>query len=448
MRTAAHVACHSYSPDTICKREPDVKLSNLALALLAMLTLVGCQPTVYLMPTPEALRSGEHDPFAANPEAQQKNQVTVAYATNRLPVGLRHQRGYVTLYDDNIRLGAAQVRIGTEQLSAEELYAQSTTAAREFPIPLTLEQAVELGQLDAEDEIAAPPAQLQAFFDTLNNALERSVDKDLVVYVHGANNNFYRSMAQGAQYHHFTGRNSVILVYSWPSAESFLRYAVDVNNARASAPVFARLLDLLARHTQARHIDVLAYSAGAQIVSPALAQLRQSYADEDVASLQKRLRLGEVYFAAPDVDFVPFLDDLYTYIGMPKHVTLATNPGDFVLALAAGEHGVSRAGAPDTDELTEEERQALIAATREMPFDVIWVEPDLIPGLGRRSHSFWYDHPWISTDVLLQFLYHARPAQRGLVAWENETQARVWYFPPDYPQRVDAAINQLKAAGR
>lgn len=429
-------------------RYPAVKLATLALMLPALLILMGCQPTVYLMPTPEVLRSGEHDPFAIDPEGEGENRVTVAYATNRLPVGLRDQRAYITWYDDDIRLGAAQIRIGDEGMSTEQLYAESTTAAREGDIPLSLEQAVEIGRLSAESDIDTLSPELQDFFDKLNAALDRSLDKDLVVYVHGANNNFYRSMAQGAQYRHFTGRNSVVLVYSWPSAESLLRYAVDVNNARMTVPVFARLLDLLARHTQARRINVLAYSAGAQVLSPALVELRRTYAHEDLATLQERLRLGEVYFAAPDVDFTSFLDDLSNYIGMTEHVTMAANPGDLVLGLAAGQHGVSRAGAPDPTELSQEEHDLVVKATQELPFDVLWVDRETVPGLGRGSHNFWYSHPWVSSDVLLLFLSQARPEQRGLARWQEEGSAVVWYFPPDYQERVDAAIRRLKDGAR
>ena len=409
--------------------------------MAGLLLVTGCQPTVYLMPTPEALRSGMHDPFAGRPEVQTQNTVTVAYATNRLPVGLRDDRNYITLFDDNLRLGKAQASIGTQQFSAEELHRQSTTSAREFGIPLTLETATEIGRVGEDDDVL--PADAQAFFARINDALERSAAKDLIVYVHGANNNFYRSVSQGAQFHHFTGRNAVVLVYSWPSAASLLRYAVDVNNALDSFPVFSRLLELLARHTHAQQIDILAYSAGAQILSPALARLAQAGAAEGTAELRQRLRLGEIYFAAPDVDFGQFVDDLRQYIDLPRHVTLTVNPGDVVLGMAASKHGVSRAGRPDPDELTEEERELVTRATREMAFDVLWIDPDSIPGLAGGSHAFWYDHPWVSTDVLLQLLYNVRPAERGLELVEHG-DTRLWRFPGDYGERVDDVLSGLQ----
>ena len=410
--------------------------------LSIILLLTACQSTVYLMPTPELLRTGQRDPFIANPDQALSPEVQVAYATNRLSAFDSGRWPYITLYDQRLRLGFSTVRLGGETFSMDDLHASSTTAEREFPVPLSLSATREYDSLDATQDPSLPPGG-KAFFDRINAALERSRDPDITIYLHGANNSFYRSSAQAAQYAHFTGRNSVVMLFSWPSAESLLRYAVDVNNARRTVPVFTRLLELLALHTNARYIDVLAYSAGAQILSPALAALRASYPGEDETSLRKRFRLGEIYFAAPDVDFTTFLRDLATYDGMVQHVTLALNPNDSTLAFAARHHGVSRAGRPDPDELTEEETRLVQAAYGEMAFDLLLVDPDMIPGLARGAHDFWYRHPWVSTDVLIQLLYQARPSERGLELLEDDRGRRAWTFGPDYSQRAGEAIEQL-----
>ena len=63
-----------------------------------------------------------------------------------------------------------------------------------------------------------------------------------------------------------------------------LKYFTDVGNAAASVDPFARLIELLAEHTQASAIDVLAYSAGAQIVSPGLAQAGHGAAGRNACS--------------------------------------------------------------------------------------------------------------------------------------------------------------------
>ena len=412
--------------------------------ILMLFFLTGCQKKVYLMPTPAVMQTGEHDPFAVNPELEETNRVVVAYATNRMSVGTDEERKYITLFDQKLRLGTAQIRIGTEKETWMDIYKLSTTDKSKENIVLDLEVTEELAELDTEIPIDDLSPNARYFFDKLNEALDRTLDKDLILYVHGANNTFYRSSAQAAQFHHFTGRNTVVMFYAWPSAASLLRYAVDVNNARRSVSVFARLLEILGRHTTARSIDILAYSAGAQVLSPALTELREKYADEDIRQLKKRLRLGEIYFAAPDIDFRVFLENLATYIDLPNHVTLALNPNDSVLKHAARHHRVSRAGRPDPNELNAEETQWVIDASRTMPLDILWIDSETIPDMSKGSHSFWYSHPWVSTDVLIQFLLQLRPEDRGLAHYETEKGHRLWYFPEDYPDQASRAINRLK----
>jgi esterase/lipase superfamily enzyme len=412
--------------------------------LLSIVLLTGCQSKVYLMPTPAALQTGKHDPFAVNPDQEQSSRVVVAYATNRMGVGSEDEKKYITLFDKNLRLGAAQVRIGSEEKTWMDLYGLSTINKRKKDIALNLEVTEEIAELDSEAPIEELSPEVESFFEKLNGALDRSLDKDLILYVHGANNTFYRSSAQAAQFHHFTGRNSVVMFYAWPSAASLLRYAVDVNNAKRTVPVFTRLLELLGRYSTARSIDILAYSAGAQVLSPALAKLSEKYKDDDIKQLKQRLRLGEIYFAAPDLDFRSFLKDLATYIDLPNHVTLALNPDDSVLKFAARHHKASRAGRPDPDELSAEETRWVIDASRKMPLDILWITSETIPDMSRGSHSFWYSHPWVSTDVLVLFLLQARPAERGLAEYEGERGGRIWYFPEDYPEQSSRAINRLK----
>jgi esterase/lipase superfamily enzyme len=412
-------------------------------AVLLAVALAGCQPRVYLMPTPAALRTGEIDPFAGNPLLEKTNRVQVVYATNRLPVGLPNARAYTILPSDILHLGVATLRIGREGSTWEELHKLSTSAKEAERPEIELENLREVIRLGEDDDIDRLTPEAQAAFDRLNAVLAQARDKDVMVYVHGANNNVYRATAQAAQYHHFTGRNSVVVTFAWPSAESLLRYATDVENARLSLPAFARFIELLARHTKAKNINILAYSAGAQVVSPGLALVAERAAGETREAARKRLRLGEVYYAAPDVDFKAFVEHLPRYIDLVRNVTLSVNMNDTVLELAAQAHyGASRAGRPDPDELTPEQTRWVIEASNRPHFDVISVEPSDIPQLARGEHAFWYDNPWVSSDVLIQFLFHARPAQRGLT--ENREKGFVWWtFPTDYDKRVIEVVRKL-----
>ena len=71
-----------------------------------------------------------------------------------------------------------------------------------------------------------------------------------------------------------------------------------------------------------------------------------------------------------------------------------------------------------------------------MGFDLIKVDPNDIPKLPLRSHAFWYEDPWVSSDLLGLLLLNADPQRRGLDAQSAARGARYWTFPPDFNDRV------------
>ncbi len=405
-------------------------------ALLAAACLVcGCSSPVRLMPTPTVLVGGAQNSFTEVPAAEQDTAIEVLYATNRMPTGPDSARTYTRLRGNSLRLGVASVRIGGDAKTWDSLQAMSTSdAPGERPL-LTLAALRELTVVDgARDADAAG----REFFDHVDALLARSSDRDLLVYVHGANTDVERAAAQAAQWRHFTGRNSVVLVFAWPSAGTLFRYGRDVATARHTVPEFALLLDLISRHTRVAHINVLAYSAGAMIASPGLARA----ADESAAE-PGRLRLGEVYYAAPDIDFPVFVENLPRYEDRVRRVTVALNMGDRALSFAQWRHRVSRAGRPNLAEIGPEEKLWLEQASGRGQLDVIAVRPGDLPGLPASSHSFWYDHPWVSSDVLLKFRFHAAPPARGLTHNEAARVVQFWTFPPGYAQDLPRIVRQL-----
>jgi esterase/lipase superfamily enzyme len=412
--------------------------------LLAVILLSGCQPPPRLMPAPIVFSTGEHSPFPVNTTLEKTNQIQVFYATNRYPLGPRGTGIYTILPSNTLHFGLASVRIGPEGKPWESLYALSTNPSEGNRPVLSLESLNEMAQIESREGTEVASQEAQRFFGLINEALAQSLDKDLTIYVHGVNTSVETAAAQAAQYRHFTGRNSVVLVFAWPSTANIFRYLTDVANTRLSVPLFARLVELLARHTAAEHINLLVYSAGAQIVTPGLASLAvpgQGDGGKD------SLRLGEVYFAAPDVAFKTFVDQLPSFISRVRRITVAVNLSDSMLWLSRIVNGVSRLGRPNPSELSEEASNWLIDASTRLDYDTISVQPEVLPGLWRRSHSFWYDHPWVSSDVLIKFLFHVPPSTRGLEQNLREGGFRYWTFPPDYDARVVEVMRKLRLDG-
>jgi hypothetical protein len=72
------------------------------------------------------------------------------------------------------------------------------------------------------------------------------------------------------------------------------------------------------------------------------------------------------------------------------------------------------------------------------------VRPENIPALSSFSHTFWYEDPWVSSDVLITLLHHLPPAERGLEEGDTSFGAHYWTFTPDYPERLALVLERLR----
>jgi len=423
-----------------------IGLRPLAVTALVV-ALAGCEAPVRLMPTPVSFRSGAVDPFEQAGTTANGTDVPVLYVTNRGAVIEKPEPIHTILPSERLRMGVAHVRIGDDTLDWATLHRLSTSDDPDERPIVELDWLEQIASLAPKQTVADAP-DAQAFFALVNKALDASSSRDLLVYVHGSNNTLPRAAAQAAQLRHFTGRRIVVLAFIWPSGGSIMKYFTDVANAAASVDAFVRTIELLAEHTRADGIDVLAYSAGAQIVSPALARLGTPRPGESREQLQQRLRLAQIYFAAPDIDTRGFLQDLAGYVNAVDRVTIAANLNDSALRFANLVHRASRAGRPNPTELDAAQTDFLMDASQRLGFDVVRVDPNDIPKLPFNSHAFWYEDPWVSSDLLGLMLLNAKPAHRGLAAQNSDSGLQYWTFPPDFDLRVKQLfVPALPAAG-
>lgn len=411
-------------------------LRKLGLGLLIVATgviafFVFHHPPMRLMPPPLLFQEAGLAGFDLAPLVPD-DRIALFYATNRLPVGPADDRTYTVAPDRQLHLGTATTRIG-DGATLDQLIDWTTGASDDRPF-IHLERMQQAATLPAGAE---PTPEAAAWLAAVDGALAERAARDVLVYVHGANTTVERAAGQAAQIAHFAGRNAVVVLYVWPTAENFLRYPRDIRSAFGAAPHLADLLALLAGHTRASSIDVFTYSAGATIGSEALARLARER--PEAAG-----RLGEVYHAAPDADFRGFVADLEAYGGAARRVTAAVNLGDSALRLAQAVNRASRAGRPDLRELTPEAADALLAAAADGRLEVLRVAPEAMPDLPATSHTFWYDDPWVSNDVLVTLLFHLAPDQRQLDSGVTPSGAPYATFPPDYPLRMPGLREVLR----
>lgn len=417
-------------------------LITLVIIIGATIALSFHQPPMRLMPTPALFNQGLPDGFAINKAAIADNRMEVFYATNRLPVGPRTNRLYAVVPGRDLHFGVATIRVGGPGDTIEQLKALSTSTIEDTRPRLNLDTLAEMGTVDAEAPERLTPG-MRAWLGLVNAAIDRSMDKDIIIYVHGANSTVERAAGQAAQLRHFTGHNSVVLLFAWPTAENFLVYPRDIETAFGASPQLARVIALLSKHSKARKIDVLTYSAGGTVGSDGLA-LTGRMASEGVP-----IRLGEVYHAAPDADTRGFVDDMRDYAKVATRTTVAANMDDAALIIAQIVNRGSRAGRPDMAELSPNAARFLLEATEEHGLELLRINPSYFPDLSKRSHSFWYDDPWVSSDLLLLFLFNLSPEQRGLESGISELapgkEAVHWSFPKDYDARLPRVVDSLRS---
>jgi esterase/lipase superfamily enzyme len=382
----------------------------------------GCASHVKLKPLPVVFQPGRADSIdlcSAIAEPQRTPDVPIFYATNRTPKGPADDRTYTNGVSKELRFGVANVAMGERGESWQDTCNGDATFRVE-----------RFAERDAD-----------AFVEAIDRQLATSPNRQVNIYVHGFKTYTEWETEVLAKLFHCSLRRGAMVCFAWPSRQSLYLYGQDVDRARASAPHLNELIELIATRTDAERINLLAYSCGAAMVSEALVELRGKYPDDDAAALGKRLRIGNVIFAASDIDLKTFAKRQLDQIrALAQHVVVYIAENDAALGMAKFGYGTSRLGRPDLKEL-ELSQADLDRAMTDHQIQVVDVTdvpgPHSAGGFG--GHGYWYANDWIMTDLLVDFRWQIPPNERGLVRRPGKAR---WYFPKDYPERVTAALRR------
>jgi len=411
---------------------------NRNLLLIGIVLLAACQSQLVLMPTPEVLKDERFNLFTANPEPMTSNTIATLFATTRVPAAEGNSAAFTGKKDSQLHFGYARVRIGEEDLNVFELIDQSTTGERREKYTWSLLEAPILGSVPRlVNAQPAPelPAGLQDAMAALNDYIDSNPVKELTIYVHGANNTFYWSVSQGAQFQYFTGDNAMVLSFAWPSPGNIWTYGKDKRRSDEAAADLAYLIELLAGHSKATRINLLAYSAGGRVVGRALAQLGERYTERE------QVRLGHVYLTSSDQPVEEFVHGLPTFINLVEGLTVTAATNDPVLGMARITDSKLRLGAVNQDNRLDIDED-LRARVREIVNSdrMVLIDLEEVPEAHYKfTHGAWYDSSWVSTDVMATLLGGFTADERGLVATMRD-DVQVWTFPPDYVERLKATI--------
>lgn len=396
--------------------KPWAVLPLLAAAFLA--SCAGPPKPQWLMPTPVLYQDGRVDPFGHLGPEMRHTGVEVFYTTNRKPQGDHYGNDVNRV----LHFGTATMKLGEPGDDWEDLVLASTTDPRPKPMPVNLVSSREIGT----DE---DPAAVGQWAREVDRALRGAQTREIVLYVHGAKVGFHHSCAFAAELDHFCGRDLVPVAFDWPTHQEIWSYVdgIDVDHARRSSGRLAETIRVLADGTRAEQIHIVSWSAGARVHSRALAEL----AGEGMERARRRYRLGVMAFAAGDVPVGEFLERLPAIHGLSERVLVYMSDGDGAVKWSSRLMGGGRRLGMVPEELSEEE----IAALRAMPrLEAI----DTSYGKDRRGfdivgHRYWFQHPWVNSDLVLALRTGAPAEKRGL---RPAPQKGAWWFGEHYPQRI------------
>jgi len=416
---------------------------TLLLLLAGLILLAGCtshQTSILtLMPPPVIYQNSAIDPFAHLSAEQKSTETRIFYATNRTPVSSTGDVVYGNRPDSGLHLGQAIVVMGGTGADWDDVREYSLSGPGTDPLPVRLGSIEELATMPESGHPSGHELDpgLLGFVDRINAELGLAVDKEIMVYIHGAKANFADSAILTAEVDHFAGRDFVGVAYAWPSHQSILNYLVgtDVKRALNSSHGLDHFIRLLAEHTSARHINILAYSAGGKVTTKALFELRNAFPELGSEELKARFRIGSVVLAAIDVDVDVFLERATALSELAEQVVITVTDDDNALKSAKTfMGGKARTGASEA-EGTEKE---FIRSRHLKNIEIVDVSiGSELRGFDIVGHHYWYRHPWMSSDIVFVMRTNLSPDRRGLSATESED---IWELSAEYPDRIRDAV--------
>lgn len=406
-------------------------------AAFAAVLLAGCAPIVpHLTPTPAVIKDPRIDFERHLPPALKSTQLPVFFATTREATdGPEH---FGNAQAEGVTLGVATVRLGESGWTWPQLVASDLASSVDQPRPGAVELVQTMGQAGRGEQLTDADRDFIAAIDA---QIARSPNRSLVLYVHGYRVTFDEVAVQMGSFAHYLGQGATV-TFQWPTGTMFWNYVSDCPRARQSIPEIARLVGLLSR-TQARQVNLLAYSCGSPLLASALAQLRAQHADLDPAALQRRFRIGNVIFAASDVDLKTFArEHVKPALDLSQQVIVYFSRADRALGFSSLIAGASRLGDPDLKDLEELSPKELAVMAEDPGFQAIDVTD--VRGAhemgGMKGHGYWYANEVISTDVVLSLRYPIPPGNRCLA---NQPGTRVWRIPENYVDCVASRLLQV-----
>ncbi|QPF93690.1 alpha/beta hydrolase [Bradyrhizobium commune] len=253
------------------------------------------------------------------------------------------------------------------------------------------------------------PLGRDVFVTSLTDSLAAADARDVLVFVHGYNVTFEDAARRAGQLSvdlKFAGRT---LLYSWASAADTKKYTVDESTIEWSRDHFEAFLQLALAEIGAREVHVIAHSMGNRAVINTLERVSSWQLPTGAA------KLGQVIFAAPDIDRDRFVQLAAKFKDSAARFTLYASSRDVALLASKFIHGYPRAG---------EAGAALLVVDGVDTIDASLVDTSLV-GL---HHSYFGDKRSILNDMFNLIAQQLAPDQRFDLQASGNAPQKYWSY--------------------
>jgi len=326
------------------------------------------------------------------------NLYTVWFGTNRaLTNSADSSGGFSSERSQTVRYGTCDVVIPSNHefgsLGSTWIYRKITGS----------DDPVQLQRINVQDE--------PLFWSGLKEALSRLPPgrRDALVFIHGFNVSFEQAAIRCAQVGFDLKITGATAFFSWPAS---VNYVADGSSIDASEGPITDFLTRFARDVGAENVHILAHSMGNRGLLRAVDRIAAH------ASAQSKVRFGQIFLAAPDVDVEVFKMLASAYPKVSKRTTLYMSAKDKALQLSTGISNFQRVGLYPPPTIVN-------------GIDTVYVPFVNLLSVFELDHSYFGEAAGVLHDMFDLVRSNRSPADRQRIAQESADGGGVyWQLQP------------------
>lgn len=182
----------------------------------------------------------------------------------------------------------------------------------------------------------------ETFFGDLREAMgfatQSGQEPSALFFLHGFNVTFEDAAIRAAQIGFDLKVPGATAFFSWPSRGSVTAYSADEASIEASEGAITDFLVEFAAQCGAAKVHIIAHSMGNRGLLRALQRIASN------AETRGKVKFGQIFLAAPDVDRDLFLDLAHLYSEHAQRATLYSSDADLAVHASSKLHAAPRAG--------------------------------------------------------------------------------------------------------